>query len=178
MSAITAKVVIFDRLLDTARVSRGRERFSMPIPRVVGALAAGLVVLFATTAFASAAGAPEVITIAIDFESGETFTTPTGSLLCATGPAVSTQDHFGGNFNQVGTFHLTKLLDCGGGNTLTIKVDAVGKFAHAGGATTGGWSIVSGTGAFAGYNGGGHVVGVPGDGNPIDLTDHYYGNIH
>src|SRR4051794_15895764 len=101
----------------------------MRVPHSFTALAAGLVLLLATAAAASAAGAPEVMQIAIDFESGETFTTPAGSLLCAAGPATSTQDHFGGNFNQVGTFHLTKLLDCGHGNTLTIKVDALGMLA-------------------------------------------------
>jgi len=145
--------------------------------RILGALVGSLALLLAMTATVSAAGAPEVLTIVIDFETGETFTSQVGDLLCATGPAVSTQDHFGGNFNQVGTFHLTKELDCGNGDTLTIRVNAVGKFAQTGGNTNGGWSVVGGTGAYAGYSGGGNIVGIAGDNDPVDLTDHYYGTI-
>jgi hypothetical protein len=41
----------------------------------------------------------------------------------------------------------------------------------------GGWTVIkdSGTGDLSTISGGGSIVGEPGDGNPIDLIDHYYG---
>ena len=127
------------------------------------------------------AGQPQTtITITIDFEVGETFTA-TGPVLCPSGSAVSTQDHFGGNFRVVGTFHLTKLLTCDNDpeNTFTIKVDAGNTFKK--GMTTGGWSVVSGTGDYSGLRGGGNIVGIAQDGGGagvVDLIDHYTGQVH
>ena len=47
-------------------------------------------------------------------------------------------------------------------NTFAIKVDAGNTFKK--GMTTGGWSVVSGTGVYAGLGGGGNIVGIAQDG--------------
>jgi hypothetical protein len=147
------------------------------------ALAAGLLLLVGAVP-ALAGQPPTTITIEIDLDVdpavAETFTA-TGPVLCPSGTAVSTQDHFGGNFRVVGTFHLTKLLTCADNpaNTFTIRVNAGATFKK--GMTTGGWSVVSGTGAYAGLHGGGNVVGIsedPGGGaGVVDLIDHYTGQV-
>lgn len=140
------------------------------------ALAAGLLIAVGTIGGAAAAG-PAVIMIGIDFDTDpptEVFTIP-GGVPCASGEATSEYHHFGGNGWMASTFHLTKTLSCTAG-TLTIKVDAGLNYRKGG--TTGGWSIVDGTGAFAGWSGGGNVVGRDGDGNPYELVDSYYGAIH
>lgn len=144
--------------------------------RLPAALAAGLLLTVGTIGGAAAAQ-PAVITIGIDFDTDpatEVFTIP-GGVPCATGVATSDYLHFGGNGWIAATFHLTKTLVCSAG-TLTIRVNAGANFRRGG--TTGGWSIVDGTGAFAGWSGGGNIVGRDGDGNPYDLVDSYYGTIH
>ena len=101
----------------------------------------------------------------------------TASLLCAEGDAFTDFHRAAGNFNQAGTFHLDKLIVCDGG-TFVIRVDAASNFVTGGG-TTGGWSVVpgSGTGDFEGLTGGGTVVGINSDEAPIDLVDHYFGSL-
>jgi hypothetical protein len=140
-------------------------------------LVAGLILLAASVG--GAAARPALILIAIDLDTGtETFTTDS-PLLCPSGSAY-TDFHFGaGNFNQAGTFHLAKLLVCDDNSgTFVIGINAGENF-DVGTGTTGGWYVVpgSGTGAYWGLQGGGNVVGVRGDNNPIDLTDHYYGTL-
>ncbi len=65
-----------------------------------------------------------------------------------------------------------------GSGSFIIRVDAASNFV-VGQGTTGGWSVVpgSGTGDYAGIRGGGHVVGINSDSQPIDLVDHYYGRV-
>ncbi len=88
--------------------------------------------------------------------------------------------HFGaGNFNKAGSFHLAKLITCDDGSgSFVIGVNAGSNFV-VGNGTTGGWSVVpgSGTGDYVGLNGGGSVVGIDSDVPPIDLVDHYYGSL-
>lgn len=149
------------------------------VTRMVTGLVAGLILLVATVGGAAAAARPAMIVIAIDLDtSSETFTT-NSSVLCPSGSAY-TDFHFGaGDFNQAGTYHLAKLLVCDDNSgSFVIGVNAGENFV-VGSGTTGGWYVVpgSGTGAYWGMQGGGNVVGVRGDNNPIDLTDHYYGSL-
>ena len=143
------------------------------------ALAAALLLLVATAGGAAAAR-PAIITIAIDLDAGvETFTADSG-LLCPSGDAY-TDFHFGaGNFRQAGTFHLEKLLVCeDGSGSFVIRVNAGSNFV-VGDGTTGGWSVVPGSGTrdYVGLQGGGNIVGINSNTPPIDLTDYYYGSVH
>jgi hypothetical protein len=145
----------------------------------VGATVAGLLLLGSTAAGVQA-GKAVLIELQIDFDSGlETFTTDS-PLLCPEGEATS-DFHFGaGNFGAAGTFHLNKLLVCDDGSgSFVIRVDAAANFV-VGAGTTGGWSVVpgSGTGDYVGLVGGGHVVGVnQTGGGPVDLIDYYSGRV-
>jgi hypothetical protein len=140
-------------------------------------LAAGLLLVVGTVGGAVAAR-PAVITIAIDFELSETFTTES-AVLCSSGIAY-TDFHFGaGNFVTAGSFHLDKTLVCDDGSgSFTIRVNAGTNFV-VGQGTTGGWSVVpgSGTGDYIGLHGGGNIVGINSDTPPIDLTDYYFGRV-
>jgi hypothetical protein len=142
-------------------------------------LATGLLLL-AGVASGAMAARPPVIQIDIDLDTGvETFTT-NSPLLCPSGDAYS-DFHFGaGNFAEAGTFHLAKLLVCSDGSgSFVITVNAGANFV-VGDGTTGGWSVVpgSGEGSYAGLRGGGNIVGTnQTDGGPIDLIDQYYGSL-
>jgi hypothetical protein len=142
------------------------------------ALAAGLLLLIATAGGAVAARAA-IITIEIDLDTGvETFTTDS-ALLCPSGDAYTDFHRGAGNFLAAATFHLNKLLVCDDGSgTFIITVDAGANFVQGEG-TTGGWSVVpgSGTGDYEGLQGGGNIVGIDSDTPPIDLTDYYYGSV-
>jgi hypothetical protein len=151
-----------------------------PHRSLVRAAASTLAALALVVVAAGGANArSSVITIAIDLDAGlETFTTDS-PLLCPTGVAY-TDFHFGaGNFWAAGTFHLDKLLVCDDDSgSFVIAVNA-GSNMLRGTGTQGGWSVVpgSGTGDYAGLQGGGSIFGIPGDGDPIDLVDHYYGSV-
>jgi hypothetical protein len=150
-----------------------------PASRVRGAIAIGVgALLVLGAAGGTLAARAEVFTIVIDFDpgGGETFAS-SHPLLCPTGEAITDFERGAGNFNAAGSFHLTKEIVCDDGSgTFVIRVDAGTNFVTGGG-TTGGWSVVpgSGTGDYAGLKGGGAVVGINGDGAPIDLVDHYTG---
>jgi hypothetical protein len=125
------------------------------------------------------ARASEILTIGIDLDTGvETFTSDS-PLLCPSGDAFTNFERGAGNFATAGTFHLTKLLVCADDSgSFVIRVDAASNFV-VGDGTTGGWSVVpgSGTGAYAGLKGGGNVVGINTGTQPIDLIDHYFGSL-
>jgi hypothetical protein len=120
-----------------------------------------------------------IITIAIDLDTGvETFTT-NSPLLCPSGEATTDFERGAGNFRAAGSFHLTKLLTCDDSSgSFVIRVDAGSNFV-VGDGTTGGWSVVpgSGTGSYVGLRGGGSLVGVNSDSPPIDLIDSYFGSL-
>lgn len=142
-------------------------------------LAAGLMLLVATAGGAVAAR-PAIITVQIDLDGpvAEPFTTQS-PLLCDAGKAYTDFHRGAGNFWTAGTFHLNKLLVCDDGSgSFVITVDAASNFVQGQG-TTGGWSVVpgSGTGDYEGLSGGGHIVGVNSDTPPVDLTDYYYGSL-
>jgi hypothetical protein len=147
------------------------------------ALAAALLLLVASAGGALAAR-PEIITISIDLDAGvETFTTDS-ALLCHSGEAYTDFHKGAGNFRQAGSFHLDKLLVCDDtsgpfSGSFVIRVDAGANFV-VGDGTTGGWSVVPGSGTdnYQGLQGGGNVVGINSHTPPIDLVDHYYGSLH
>ena len=155
---------------------RGRN----PRPWFGTAIAASMLLLAAVAGSASAAR-PALIEIEIDFDSDpptETFTTNT-PLLCPGGDVVSDFHRGAGNFSAAGSFHLNKLLVCDDGSgSFVITVDAATNFV-VGAGTTGGWSVVpgSGTGDYVGLRGGGHVVGVNQPGPEIELIDYYSGSL-
>ena len=145
--------------------------------RTVTVLGSSLLLLGASAG--ATAARTQLFTIQIDLDTNtETFASDT-SLLCPTGAAI-TDFHFGaGNFNRAGSFHLAKLIVCDDGSgSFVIGVNAGTNFV-VGNGTNGGWRVVpgSGTGDYAGLSGGGSVVGINGDGAPIDLVDHYYGSL-
>jgi hypothetical protein len=150
-----------------------------PLASAGAALLASLLLVAAGGGSAMAAR-DEIITIEIDFDvtTVETFTTD-DPLLCPSGTAF-TDFHFGGgNGDRAATFHLDKLLVCDDhSGSFTIRVDASANFV-AGDGTTGGWSVVpgSGTGDYVGIRGGGNIVGIFSDTPPLDLTDHYFGYV-
>jgi hypothetical protein len=122
---------------------------------------------------AAPAAAASRIQIVIDINNGtgtESFVATGG--FCATGSAVSHDFRSTGHGqNHAFTFHLQKTLTCDDGSgTLTIKVDA----ATTDGAPSdqGGWSVMSGTGAWATASGGGSLVGTYVDSG---IIDHYSG---
>jgi len=143
------------------------------------ALVVGAVLLLIGLTAGSALGRDAaLITIAIDLDTGvETFTTDS-PLLCPSGDATTDFERGAGNFGAAGSFHLTKLLTCDDGSgSFVIRVDAGTNFV-VGDGTTGGWSVVpgSGTEAYEGLRGGGSIVGVNAPG-PIDLIDSYFGSL-
>lgn len=137
-----------------------KPRASVLGPFVVAILAA---VVLSAPASASTAE-PVQIDLHVVFGGSETFST-TG--ICPSGTAQS----FG--FQQAGqgratTFHLYKTLICDDGSgTLTIRVEARLVFGSPG--TVGGWSVVNGTGDYAGAHGGGMIVGTSFDGGINDV---------
>ena len=146
-------------------------------------ITAGMLGALLITSAASAAQ-PTVFTIDIVFddpgtpanEASETFHSD-GSIICASGPAITDQDSFrfagGGRQGKGnGTFHLEKTLICGNG-TLRIAVDAASTRTG----TVGGWTVLSGTGAYTSVRGSGQSVGIGDPGGGIDLPDHYTGRL-
>jgi len=133
----------------------------------------------------ASAAQPTVFTIDIVFdddttpdvnEGSETFYSD-GTVICATGPAVTDQDtfHFAGAGRQGrgnNTFHLEKTLICADG-TIRIAVDAAQTMTG----TVGGWTVLSGTGAYADVSGGGQIVGIGGAAPGVDLRDVYMGRL-
>lgn len=127
------------------------------------------------------AARPAVFTIDIVFddpatpnvdESSETFHSD-GSVICVSGPALTDPFHFAGGGRQGGgngTFHLEKTLTCGTG-TFRIAVDA----AQTATGTVGGWTVRSGTGAYAGLTGSGQVIGT--NLSALLLRDTYTGRL-
>lgn len=136
-----------------------------PRASVLGSFAVAILAAIVLSAPASASTAEAVqIDLHVVFGGPETFSA-TG--ICPSGTAQS----FG--FQQAGqgratTFHLYKTLICDDGSgTLTIRVEAGLVFGSPG--TVGGWSVVNGTGDYAGAHGGGMIVGTSFDGGIDDV---------
>jgi hypothetical protein len=137
--------------------------------RVTRSVIVAALLALVATAPASAAAGDVTIDLHVDFTAGETFT---AEGLCPSGEAFSFGHLVVGN-GRATTFHLFKELVCDDGSgTLVIRVDASSVFGFGG--TIGGWSVVSGTGAFASTKGGGQIVGIGFDGG---IDDHYTGKL-
>lgn len=100
----------------------------------------------------------------------ETFVATGG--FCPSGTAVSHDFRSTGRGpNHAFTFHLEKTLTCADGSgTLTIRVNAATTDGAPG--DNGGWSVGSGTGAWAAASGGGSLVGTY---VPTGIIDQYTG---
>lgn len=132
--------------------------------------AAVAVALVALAAQPAAAAGKVSIDLTVDMTTGSQTFVASGAF-CASGWADNGDDFFFAGGGWAGTFHLDKILHCGDGSgTLTINVNA--STAHGSPQDQGGWSVVSGTGDYAGAGGGGNLVG---DYNPNGIVDHYTG---
>ena len=146
----------------------------MRVP-IVRLAAAGLLAL-AVAAPATAGSGRVEITLDANFVTRlETFTAD--GAFCDAGTAFTPGVRFAGRGRAV-TFHLEKTLTCADGSgTLTIFVNAS---TIAGSPTDqGGWSVVSGTGAYASTRGGGSLLGeyYPDGVTPDGVIDHYTGRL-
>jgi hypothetical protein len=133
----------------------------------------GLLVALLVAPTASAA-APPVTVLQIDIVFGTVTTedfTATGGVLCASGTAVTDPVFaagFGSKGRGVGSFHLIKTLTCDDGSgTFQILVDA--STAPSSPGTLGGFSVVGGTGDYAGLRGAGSLVGTNTGNGIIDV---------
>jgi len=108
----------------------------------------------------SAAGAvPTVITVDNNDTLGTGTFWTTGGALCPSGTASNFFENFGGSgHSRAGTFHGYKVLTCDDNSgTFSITYDASTVFGSP--TDQGGWHLYDGTGAYAGYSGGGNLVG-------------------
>jgi len=123
-------------------------------------LALGLLATMLIAPTASAAPPVTVITIDVNFVTGETFTA-TGGVVCDSGVAVTDPPLVAGGGRQgrgVFTFHLIKTLTCdNGSDSFMILVNAATAPRSPG--TLGGFVVVGGTGAYSGLHGAGSLVG-------------------
>jgi hypothetical protein len=123
-------------------------------------LALGILATLLAAPTASAAAPTTVITIDVDFITGETFTA-TGGVVCDSGVAV-TDPVFGKGGGRQGrgvfTFHLIKTLTCDDDSgSFMIRVDAATAPTSPG--TIGGFAVVGGTGDYSGLHGAGSLIG-------------------
>lgn len=143
---------------------------------LAGLAGAGLLAL-AVAAPAAAGSGRVAITLDANFATElETFTA-TGQF-CPAGTAETPGIFFAGR-GRAATFHLFKVLTCADrSGTLTIRVDAATIDGAPG--DQGGWSVVEGTGAWAGAGGGGRLVGTYYDngGGDAGVVDVYTGAIN
>ena len=146
----------------------------MRILRLGSTIGVLLAVLVAPTAGA-AAPPSTVVTIDIVFGGSEDFTA-TGGVICESGTAV-TDPVFIAGFGRMGqgagTFHLIKTLTCDDGSgSFQILVNAGSSPNSVG--TVGGFTVVGGTGDYAGLRGGGSLVGTF---TPDGIVDVYMGKL-
>jgi hypothetical protein len=106
------------------------------------------------------AAAAESVRIDLDVTFGdpvEPFTTNGAGGLCASGTAESV-GFFQTPGRQQTVFHVVKVLDCGGGDSITIRLESTWRY---GAPTNGGaWRIIDGSGDLAGLRGGGRQIGI------------------
>ena len=145
-------------------------------PATITRLALAGTLAFAIAAPAQAAAGRVEITLDANFAAhNETFTAE--GAFCAVGTATTPPVRFAGRGRGV-TFHLEKTLTCADGSgTLTIRVNAA--TIDGSPVDQGGWSVLAGTGAYAGVSGGGSLRGVYYDNGAGDagVIDHYVGRL-
>jgi hypothetical protein len=136
----------------------------------------GVLLALLVAPMASAAAPPTtVLTIDVVFDVSEEFTA-TGGVICESGTAV-TDPVFVAGFGRmgrgVGTFHLIKTLTCADGSGMfRILVNAATAPSSPG--TLGGFTVVGGTGDYAGLRGAGSLVGT---GTDVGIMDVYTGKL-
>jgi hypothetical protein len=138
-------------------------------------LTLGLLATLLAAPTASAAPPVTVITIDVNFTTGETFTA-TGGVVCDSGIAVTDPVFAAGGGRKgrgVLSFHLIKTLTCDDGSgSFMIRVDAATARTSPG--TIGGFAVVGGSGDYSGLHGAGSLVGT---GNPDGILDVYTGRL-
>jgi hypothetical protein len=138
-------------------------------------LALGLLATLLVAPVASAAPPVTVITIDVNFTTGETFTA-TGGVVCASGIAVTDPVFAAGGGRQgrgVLSFHLIKTLTCDDGSgSFMIRVDAATAPRSPG--TIGGFAVIGGTGDYSGLHGAGSLIGTN---QPSGILDVYTGRL-
>lgn len=143
---------------------------------LAGLAAAGLLALAVAAPAAAGSGRVEITLDANFGTSVETFTAE--GAFCPAGTAQTPGIFFAGR-GRAATFHLFKVLTCtDGSGSLTIRIDAATIDGAPG--DQGGWSVVEGTGAYAGAGGGGRLVGTYYDngGGDLGVIDRYTGVIN
>jgi hypothetical protein len=143
------------------------------VARLVATAVAACVLAVGAVGTVFAAGARDVTITVTSINGVETFTT-SGGVLCDRGTSENVFEKFGGSgSSRAGSFHGYKILTCENGrDTFTITYDAATVFGSP--TDQGGWHLVGGTGTYAGYSGGGRLVGtyVPGG-----IIDSYLGRV-
>jgi hypothetical protein len=123
-------------------------------------LGLGLLATLLVAPTATAAAPTTVITIDVNFITGETFTA-TGGVVCDSGVAVTDPVFVKGGGRQdrgIFTFHLIKTLTCDDGSgSFQILVNASQTPTTPG--TIGGFAVVGGDGDYSGLNGAGSLIG-------------------
>jgi len=134
---------------------------------ILGAVAAAMLVV----APVSAGSGGATISLDVNFNTGIESFTATGAF-CPSGTATS--DTRAVNGNRALVFHVAKTFICAGGtDTLSIVLNATTSARFDG--TSGGWTIVGGTGVYAGASGGGQITGVN---TSTGIADTYQGTIN
>ena len=118
---------------------------------------------------AARSSTPISITLDVSFDNGTEIITDQTNF--CDGTAESFAWVSGGGRNEGGTlvFHVSRVFTCDDGSTLTIELDAAINRPHGG--TAGGWSVIDGTGDYAGARGGGLIVGEFYEGGVVDVYE-------
>ena len=134
-------------------------------------LAFAIVAALAIAAGPVAAGTSTHVSITLDvnFDNGTEIITDQANF--CDGTAESSAWISGGGRNEGGNlvFHVGRVFTCDDGSTLTIELDAAINRPHGG--TAGGWTVIDGTGVYAGAKGGGRIVGEFYEGCVVDVYE-------
>ena len=140
-------------------------------PRIAS-LGLGMIAVLAMAVAPVAAGDGSVTIVSdVNFRTGAEKFTADGAF-CPSGSGVTTEQSSSGGGSMV--FHVAKAFTCkDGSGSLYIELDAV--FNPQQGGTTGGWTVVGGTGDWANASGGGQIEGTP---TRKGILDTYTGTIN
>ena len=134
--------------------------------RIASLVVGGMSALMLLATPVSAGNDGVTITLDVNFRKGNGEFTATGAF-CPSGSAVSTGNSFSGR-----VFHVAKTFTCKDrSGTLSIELSAAGTDTG----TSGGWTVVGGTGDYTDASGGGQIMGVN---SPTGIIDTYTGTIN
>ena len=122
------------------------------------AIASIAALLIAASPVAARSSTPVSITLFVNLEAGVETVTAHTNFCDATAESDTRATGIGRQEKGTVVFHVVKVFTCTNGSTITIALHAAFNRPH--GSTTGGWTIVDGTGMFEGASGGGSIVGV------------------